>query len=43
MNCSPLVGLRNQKPTDGEQFNESAKFSNRLLVRRDPVGKLHRR
>ncbi|WP_214608367.1 hypothetical protein, partial [Corynebacterium belfantii] len=27
MNCSPLVGLRNQFPTNGEYFFESTKFS----------------
>ena len=33
LNCSPLVGLRNQTPTNGECFYESTKFSVRGTTR----------
>ena len=33
VNCSPLVGLRNQTPTNGECFYESTKFSVRGTTR----------
>lgn len=33
VNCSPLVGLRNQTPTNGEFFYETTKFPHRASTR----------